>query len=76
MVPGIKRAIEHNIPVVLTSRCPKGRVLDNYGYEGGGHHLRTLGVIFTNNLNAQKARIRLMLALGITHKMNEIENYF
>jgi L-asparaginase len=76
MVPGIKRAIENNIPVVLTSRCPKGRVLDNYGYEGGGHHLRQLGVIFTSNLNAQKARIRLMLTLGIAQKLCEIENYF
>lgn len=76
MVPGIKRAIEQNIPVVLTSRCPKGRVLDNYGYEGGGHHLRTLGVIFTDNLNAQKARIRLMLALGVTQDLTEIESFF
>lgn len=76
MIPGIKKAIEHNIPVVLTSRCPKGRVLDNYGYEGGGHHLRTLGVIFTHNLNSQKARIRLMLALGITKNLKEIESFF
>ncbi len=76
MVSGIKNAIEHNIPVVLTSRCPKGRVLDNYGYDGGGHHLRSLGVIFTHNLNAQKARIRLILALGITTHLDEIATFF
>lgn len=76
MIPGIKRAIENNIPVVLTSRCPKGRVLDNYGYDGGGYHLRTLGVIFTKNLNSQKARIRLMLVLGLVQITEEIQNYF
>ncbi len=76
MIPGISRAIENNIPVLLTSRCPIGRVLDNYGYEGGGHHLQSLGVIFTKNLNGQKARIQLMVALGITQDVEEIKNLF
>jgi len=76
MIPGIARAIAMNIPVLLTSRCPKGRVLDSYGYEGGGAQLKKMGVIFTKNLNSQKARIRLMLVLGITKKLDEIEKYF
>jgi L-asparaginase len=76
MVQGIKNAIDHNIPVVLTSRCPKGRVLDNYGYIGGGHQLKEIGVIFTNNLNSQKARIRLMLSLGMTNNLKEIASFF
>lgn len=76
MVEGIERAIKLNIPVLITSRCPKGRVLDSYGYEGGGHHLKTLGAIFTQNLNSQKARIRLMLALGVTTDMDKIKQFF
>lgn len=76
MIQGITRAIQNNIPVVLTSRCPKGRVLDSYGYEGGGNHLRQLGVIFTNNLNSQKARIKLMLALGMSSDTSSIKNFF
>lgn len=76
MVPGIARAISLNIPVLITSRCPKGRVLDSYGYEGGGHHLKQLGVIFTENLSSQKARIRLMLALGTTPSIGTIKSYF
>jgi L-asparaginase len=76
MVHGITKAIEKNIPVVLTSRCPKGRVLDSYGYEGGGAHLSQLGVIFTQNLNSQKARIQLMLSLGLTNDLKEIAAYF
>ena len=38
MIDGIKNAIEKNIPIVMVSRCPTGRVLDTYGYEGGGKH--------------------------------------
>ena len=76
MVPGIARAIENNIPVLLTSRCPIGRVLDNYGYEGGGYHLHQLGVIFTKSLNGQKARIQLILSLGLTSDIGEINSLF
>jgi L-asparaginase len=76
MVDGIKRAITNNIPVILTSRCPIGRVLDTYDYEGGGDHLRRLGVIFVNNLNSQKARIKLMFALSVFQSHDEIETFF
>jgi len=76
MVAGIMRAIENQIPVLITSRCPKGRVLDSYGYEGGGHHLKQLGVIFTENLNAQKARIQLILALGVSSSVEDVKKYF
>lgn len=74
MIPGIKRAIENNIPVVMVSRCPNGRVLDSYGYEGGGKHLRDLGVIFGGNFPGQKIRIKLMLALGLTKDIKEIKS--
>lgn len=74
MIDGIKRAIDSNIPVVMVSRCPTGRVLDSYGYEGGGKHLRELGVILGGNLPGQKVRIKLMLALGMTDDMDKIRN--
>ncbi|PJI06651.1 MULTISPECIES: asparaginase [Clostridium] len=76
MVDGVKRAIEKSIPVVLVSRCYKGRVLDSYGYHGGGKELRNLGVIFGDNLPGQKARIKLILALGKTKDVNEIRKIF
>ncbi len=63
-VPGIRRWIDQGRPVVLTSRCLRGRVLDVYGYPGGGHELREMGVIFGDHLSGQQARIELMLALG------------
>lgn len=76
MVPGIKKAMSNEIPVVLVSRCPTGRVLDTYGYEGGGKHLRDMGVIFGKNLPGQKARIKLMLILSITKDLDFIKNIF
>ena len=76
MVLGIAEAIKLDIPVVIVSRCPMGRVLDSYGYKGGGKDIRNLGAIFGGNLNGQKARIKLMLALGKTKSYYEIKHLF
>jgi L-asparaginase len=75
-VGGITRAISGGLPVVMVSRCPRGRVYDSYGYEGGGKHLRNLGVIFADFLNGQKARIKLALALGVTEDPAEVRDFF
>ncbi|WZL74533.1 asparaginase [Clostridiaceae bacterium 35-E11] len=76
MVEGISYALQHNVVIVMTSRCPMGRVLDTYGYEGAGRTLRNLGVILGGNLPGQKARIRLMLALSITENRDVIKDIF
>ena len=73
---GIKYAVEKKIPVVLTSRCPAGETDYIYSYPGAGKHLHDLGVIFSDYLNGQKARIKLMIVLGLTNKQNEIRKYF
>src|SRR5262249_8826502 len=59
-MPGIEYAISRNLPVVIVSRCLRGRVLDTYGYSGGGHEMRKMGVILGGYLSGQKARIKLM----------------
>ncbi|WP_432408764.1 asparaginase [Wukongibacter sp. M2B1] len=76
MVEGIKNAIANDVKIVLVSRCPMGRVLDSYGYEGGGKNLRDLGVIFGGSLNGQKARIKLMLALSVTTDHQKVKGIF
>lgn len=76
MISGVKRAISNNIPVVMVSRCHTGRVLDTYGYEGGGQHLRDLGIILGGNLPGHKARIQLMLILGKTNNLSTIKDLF
>jgi L-asparaginase len=65
VVPGIRRWAEAGLPVVVTSRSLRGRVLDTYAYEGGGHELREMGVLFADHVTGQQARIELMLALGL-----------
>ena len=73
---GIKYAIEKGIPVVLVSRCPAGETLDIYSYPGAGKWLHQLGVLFAEYLNGQKARIKLMLALGKTKDKKELKKLF
>jgi len=73
---GIIYALEKKIPVVLTSRCPAGETLDIYGYEGAGKLLKKAGVIFCDFLNGQKARIKLIIALGITNDKERLRAMF
>jgi L-asparaginase len=64
----IKDAIAKGVPVVIASRVPNGRVLPNYGFEGGGKTLVGAGAVMADDLSTRKARILLMLLLqsGVT----------
>jgi L-asparaginase len=73
---GIKYVVEKGIPVVLVSRCPAGETDYIYSYPGAGLHLHKLGVIFTDYLNGQKARIKLMLALTKTTDRKMLSKLF
>ncbi len=73
---GIKYVVEKNIPVVLVSRCPAGETLSIYGYPGAGKWLKELGVIFSDYINGQKARIKMMICLGITNDRNQLRKMF
>ena len=70
LMDAIREAIHANISVVIVSRCYGGRVLDTYGYLGGGKDLVRTGAILGGNLSGPKARILLMLGLenGLSHK--------
>ena len=75
-MPGLRAALAGGVPVVLVTRCAEGRVTPAYGYEGGGQMLRELGVIFAGELPGPKARIKLMVALGVTSDVAEIRRLF
>lgn len=75
-VDGIKALIEKNIPIVIVSRCFNGIAQDVYGYEGGGKHLKDFGVIFSNGLNGQKARLKLLIGLESSQNIMDIEKIF
>jgi L-asparaginase len=64
IVPHLTRFIEAGVPVVMTTRCGIGPVVDAYGYEGAHRHLKKMGCHFAHHLSGSKARIKLMLALG------------
>ncbi len=80
MVPGIEAALHGAIPVVLCSRVPDGPLTSTYGggpaARGGGHDLASLGVIPAPGLSGQKARIMLMVALGLTSDREIIRSIF
>lgn len=73
VLPGIERCLQNHIPVVIVSRCHTGRVLDTYGYDGGGLQVKNMGAIFAYDLPGQKARIKLIVALSTTDQMEEIK---
>lgn len=72
----ILRAIEKDIPVVITSRVPNGRVLGIYGYDGGAKQLEDGGAIMGFDLNGEKARLKLMVLLGLGKSTQEIREIF
>lgn len=72
----IVKAINSNVPVVLVSRCPVGRTEHIYAYEGAGKQLFDAGVIFADFLNGQKARIKLLCALGAGYTPEQIKQSF
>ena len=76
MISGVKRALDKGIPVIIASRCPSGRVLDSYGYIGGGKYLTNLGCIMSSSLNGQKARILLMLALSTNPTSEDLKRLY
>ncbi|AST92275.1 L-asparaginase [Sutcliffiella cohnii] len=73
---GIKELLKEKIPIVLVSRCFNGIVQDTYGYDGGGKQLKELGVIFSNGLNGQKARLKLLVALQTTNEPVYLQESF
>jgi L-asparaginase len=75
-LPAIQRAIEAGLPVVIASRCWRGRVLDTYGYEGAGKQLKRMGAMLSGLLPSHKARIKLMLLLGANCSLEKIRASF
>jgi L-asparaginase len=76
MLDSISRAIKLGVIIVLTSRCYSGRVLDTYAYPGGGKDLTKRGCILGGNLNGQKARILLMLAISNNYSVEQIKQLY
>lgn len=69
----VKKAAEEGIIIVRSSRVVSGKVTTQYV---GAFDDAKLGTIVSDNLNPQKARILLMLALTVTKDKNKIQEMF
>ncbi|HEL1640521.1 TPA: asparaginase [Streptococcus suis] len=75
ILPALEKLIAKGTPVVLVSRCFNGIAEAVYSYQGGGVELQKKGVLFVKELNAQKARIKLLFALQAGLKEQELADY-
>lgn len=73
ILESVKNAVKKGIPVVRSSRVVSGRVTAQYV---GMFDDSKLGTLVSDNLNPQKARILLMLALTTTSDKNQIQEMF
>ena len=60
----LQRLLDAKVPVVLVSRCFNRIDEPVYSYQGGGSQLYEAGVMFADEVNSQKARIKLIIALN------------
>lgn len=74
-LPALDKLLADNIPIVLVSRCFNGVAEGVYDYEGGGRQLQQKGIIFCDNLNSQKARIKLLVALNAKLTQSELKQF-
>jgi L-asparaginase len=75
LVPVVRTAGAAGLAVVITSRCPTGRVEPIYG-KGGGKDLADAGAIFAGDLKGPKARLLLMVLLGAPDTRGRIAEAF
>jgi L-asparaginase len=68
----VRLAIEKDIIVLVTSRCPAGRVEALYGGGGGGRDLADAGALFVGDLKGPKARLLLMVLLSNTETRKRV----
>ena len=71
----LETLLQKGIPVALVSRCFNGIAEPVYAYQGGGVQLQKSGVFFVKELNAQKARLKLLIALNAGLKGQDLKDY-
>ena len=68
----VRLASSKQMPVLISSRCPAGRVQPVYGGGGGGRDLADAGGIFAGDLKGPKARLLLMVLLSSPQTKTQI----
>jgi len=75
IIRSLEKALKNDILIVLVSRTYTGRVLAEYGYEGGGLFLEKKGVLLGGDLKGPKMRIKLMALFGKYNNIIDVKNY-
>ncbi len=75
IIPSIEKALANDILIILVSRTYTGRVLAEYGYEGGGLYLQKKGALLGGDLKGPKMRIKLMALFGKYNNATDVKNY-
>lgn len=70
--PSIRKAIENDVIVAMTSQCIWGRV--NMNVYANGRDLLSIGVIPLGDMLAETALVKLMWILGQTRDLEEAKN--
>lgn len=63
MFDALVRAMDRGIPVVVSTRIPRGGTRPGYGFEGSSARLVEAGAVLSNDLSPWKSRVLLMLAV-------------
>lgn len=71
----VRDIIAGGTPVIITSRCSRGRVKPVYG-NGGGKDLEAAGAIFAGDLSGPKARILAAVLSGLSQSIEEMRSEF
>ena len=75
ILPAIRKALAKEILLVVVSRTYTGRVIPEYGYEGGGRYLSDLGVFLAGDMKGPKMRLKLMLLFGKYQNPEHVKEY-
>ncbi|MDT8893012.1 hypothetical protein RBB90_23940, partial [Enterobacter cloacae] len=75
-VEAVRRCSARNIPVVVSSRVPQGKLTPSYGGGGGGHDLAHAGAVHSTSLRPGQARILLAALLASGASSQSIRDAF
>lgn len=64
IVPALEDLVDAGVPLIVTSRCPEGRLArETYGFRGSEATLQDLGAYYSDR-NLQKTRIEAIVAMA------------
>ena len=73
--PHLRNMLRRDIPLVITSRCHRPRVVPTETFEGGTARLLEMGVLHGGALRPLQARLRLSVGLGAKLSPEELQAY-